>query len=289
MKHNWMITLTLIILFFVSQVVGLVVVDSYFEKSEEKEWKSLPSILGVDVERPEISPKLSIVYMTVAIILGTVLILFIVSFKRVFIWKLWFLLSVILCLQISLAAFLNEIFALFLALFFGFWKVFRSNFFVHNLTELFIYGGLAVIFVPMLNPFYAIILLFLLSCYDMYAVWKSKHMIKMAKFQTKAGIFAGFLIPYYKKKEDKSKKVNLEKKRTAVLGGGDVGFPLIFTGTVLVKYGLFSALIVTIFSTFALFILLFLSKKDRFYPAMPFLSAGCFLGFAIVKILNWIL
>ncbi len=278
MKHNWIITVALLFLFFCAQIIGLFVIEEYIYKSEETtEWRSLPSLLGFDVERPDVAPSVSIWYMVLAIVLGTVLILFIVNLKKVFIWKLWFLLSVVLCLQIALAAFLGEWLALVIAIIFGLWKVFVPNFIVHNLTELFIYGGLAVIFVPMLTPLYAIILLVLLAFYDMYAVWKSKHMIKMAKFQTKAGIFAGFMIPYSQSR-DKKKKI-----RTAVLGGGDIGFPLIFAGTVLFAMGLEQALVISIFATLSLLILLLLSKKDRFYPAMPFLTTGCLLGFAIVK------
>ena len=281
MKHNWIVTVALVFLFFVAQVTGLITIDKYVEKTDhEAEWKSLPSIFGVDVERPEVEPQISMWYMIIAIVLGTVLILFIVSLRRVFIWKLWFLLSVVLCLQIALAAFLGDWLALVLAIIFGLWKVFRPNFFIHNLTELFIYGGLAVIFVPMLTPTYAVVLLILLAFYDMYAVWKSKHMIKMAKFQTKAGIFAGFMIPYVQKERGKKVKI-----RTAVLGGGDIGFPLIFSGTILATMGLYQALIVTCFATFSLFLLLWLSKKDRFYPAMPFLAAGCLVGFAVVKLI----
>lgn len=277
MKHNWIVTVAVVILFFVAQVTGLFIIDKYYlEETKESEWKSLPSVFGVDVERPDVAPAVSIWYMVLAIVLGTVLILFIVSMKKVFIWKLWFLLSVVLCLQIAFAAFFNDFWALALAVILGLWKVFLPNFVVHNMSELFIYGGLAVIFVPMLTPLYAVLLLVLLSVYDMYAVWKSKHMIKMAKFQAKSGIFAGFMLPYIQKEGKKS------KTRTAVLGGGDIGFPLIFAGTILVSLGLLSSLIVALFSSFSLFLLLFFSKKDRFYPAMPFLTSGCLLGFLFV-------
>jgi presenilin-like A22 family membrane protease len=138
-----------------------------------------------------------------------------------------------------------------------------------------LYGGLAAIFVPILNVLYAFILLLALSAYDMYAVWRSKHMIKMAKFQTKSGIFAGLLIPY------KAPAVRGPKKpvRTAVLGGGDIGFPLIFSGTVLAASGFVPALLVSLGATAALFILLLLSQKDKFYPAMPFLTLGCAVGY----------
>ena len=102
---------------------------------------------------------------------------------------------------------------------------------------------------PLLNIFYAYILLIILSLYDMYAVWKSKHMVKMAKFQTRSGIFAGLLIPYGFKK---AKKKGMVKVKTAVLGGGDIGFPLLFAGTILVFKGWLPALIVTACATIAL-------------------------------------
>jgi len=35
----------------------------------------------------------------------------------------------------------------------------------------------------------------------------------------------------------------------------------------------------------ALVFLLFLSEKDKFYPAMPFISAGCFAGFGVILLL----
>ncbi len=45
------------------------------------------------------------------------------------------------------------------------------------------YTGIAILFVPILNVFWMIILLIVISIYDAYAVWKSKHMVKMANFQ----------------------------------------------------------------------------------------------------------
>ena len=115
--------------------------------------------------------------------------------------------------------------------------------------------------------------------YDMYAVWRSKHMIAMAKFQTKSGIFAGLLLPYQMPSLTGSKKGAKKSVRTAVLGGGDIGFPLIFAGTVLAASGFLSGLFVAIGATAALLVLLSFSQKNKFYPAMPFLTIGCAVGF----------
>ena len=46
-----------------------------------------------------------------------------------------------------------------------------------------------------MNIFSASILLVLISLYDMYAVWKSRHMVAMAKFQSSSNLFAGISIP----------------------------------------------------------------------------------------------
>jgi presenilin-like A22 family membrane protease len=117
----------------------------------------------------------------------------------------------------------------------------------------------------------------------------------MAKFQSSSKVFAGLSIPYKKikaapKKAAKTIKVNVQ---TAILGGGDIGFPLLFAGVVMksimlsntLAVGFLKSLIIPLTTTIALFMLLIKSKPDRFYPAMPFLSIGCFAGYLIVLLI----
>ena len=133
----------------------------------------------------------------------------------------------------------------------------------------------------------------------MYAVWKSKHMVKMATFMTENKLFAGLFVQYEsaKKKIKKTKKVTIKKTiqvKSAILGGGDIAFPLLFSITVLesliVNTGvtklvaLSQTLIITLFVTISLLLLFLKSKKDKFYPAMPFLTAGCLIGYAILML-----
>lgn len=286
MKHTLIVTSFLLVMFFVAQVAGLLITQAYIDQAASAEkgelvWKDLPTIAGMKMERPDVEPQFSIWYIIGAVLIGTLLILLIIRLGKVLLWKLWFYFAVVLCLQIAIAAFIPALYAFILALILGFFKIFKPNLYIHNATELLLYGGLAVIFVPILNVFYAFILLIVLSVYDMYAVWQSKHMIKMAKFQTKSGIFAGLLLPY------KAPALRGPKRqvRTAILGGGDIGFPLIFAGTVLVASGFLNAMIVALGATAALFILLLMSQKDKFYPAMPFLTLGCAFGYVITILL----
>jgi presenilin-like A22 family membrane protease len=287
MKHNWPVTILLVVLFLAAQLIGLGIISAYIDREKTAEtgvtsWKALPAIAGYTLERPEVSPGALIAYITAAVLIGTILILLIVRWQKVLLWKLWFLLAVVLCLDIAFAAVLSGAYALVLALVFGLLKIFRPSVIVHNLTELLIYGGLAVIFVPLLTPLTAIVLLVLISVYDMYAVWRSKHMVHMAQFQAKSGIFAGLLLPYGPHQLVFTGQARKGKVRTAILGGGDIGFPLLFAGAVLKEASLPYAFMISLGAALALLLLLYFGQRKRFYPAMPFITAGCLAGYGLL-------
>lgn len=170
--------------------------------------------------------------------------------------------------------------------------------FVHNITELLIYPGIASVFIPLLSIWAVIFLLFVISIYDMYAVWHAGFMQKMAKYQIeKLKIFSGFFVPYVGKKEREliknAKRSNtlhkLKKKKikvnVAILGGGDIVFPIILAGVVLQTLGFLQALIISIGATLALSYLFYISEKGKFYPAMPFISAGCLIALGIAYLI----
>ena len=263
MKHNLKITLILILLFVLSQIVGLVITQKYLAEATQ---------LPFGIERPQIQPKETFIQIAIAITITTALALLLVRFKGVGLWKLWFFLSIFFTLTISFNAFFNQIISIILAIVLSLFKTFKRNDFINNLTELFIYGALAALFVPILDILWVTMLLLLISLYDAIAVWKTKHMVSLAKFQTKSRLFAGLHITYQKKKE-------------AILGGGDIAFPLLFAGVVLKVAGILPAAIVVATTTLALLFLFTIGKKNTYYPAMPFLSIGCFVGFLIAALL----
>lgn len=286
MKHNWPITLLLVGMFLLAQVIGLGIIKAYVDVQRTAEtgqvvWKGLPAVAGYGLERPDVAPNVSVAYILLALLIGTVLILLIVRWQKVMLWKAWFWLAVVLCLHIAFGAFMPSGYAFGLALLLGSLKIFRPGIVVHNFTELFIYGGLAVIFVPILSVPTAVVLLALISVYDMYAVWKSQHMARMAQFQAASGIFAGLLLPYAPHKILLSAQKGVGKIRTAILGGGDIGFPLIFAGVVMKEVGMQQAVFVPLGATLALLALLWFGQRKKFYPAMPFLTLGCLLGYGL--------
>ncbi len=276
MKHNLSITFILALLFLSSHFVGLAIINKYLPKTlatGEVVEKALP----LNIERPEIEAETSFVPIFFIILISTILALILIKFQLFGLWKFWFFISILLTLIIAFSAFVSQIYAVIIAFILALLKLFKRNIIINNLVEIFVYGGLAAIFVPIFNIFSISILLILISIYDAYSVFKSKHMIKLAKFQEKTKIFAGLNIPY-KVKEGKK-----QISTTAILGGGDIGFTLFFSGVILKEFNLISALIVSFTAMLALLVLLFYGKKGKFYPAMPVLSLGCFIGFLIVK------
>lgn len=301
MKHTMKVTLMLLVVFLLAQFAGLAITNQYIDKelsaeTGETEFKDLP----LNMDRPDVPESQAYIFIITAVIIGTILVLLLVRFKGARLWRAWFFMAASLCLTMAFGAFMHQYLALALGVILSFYKVYRPNFYIHNLTEIFLYGGLAAIFVPIMNIYAAIILLLFISLYDMFAVWQSKHMVSMAKFQSESKVFAGLMIPYslkdLKKQSEAKKKVKAAKKskaptktvkvkssvKHAILGGGDIGFPLLFAGVLLKTYSFATVLIVPIVTTLALFGLFMYAKKDKFYPAMPFVTAGCLVGYFIV-------
>ena len=302
MKHTLKITLILLSFFLIAQIFGSYTIIKYLVV--EKTPEGIITIFHNDTAigpQPEVQQKtLSFIPLTIAILVGTVILLLLIRFRMRRFWKLWFLLAVWMSMAITIGVYINLKIALAVALLLALFKVFKSNPILHNLTEILVYTGIAIIILPFLDLISASSLLVLISIYDMYAVWKSKHMIKMAKFQTASKLFAGFMIGYKKEKKGKTviaqaPKTYKGKTRIAILGGGDIAFPLIFSAVV-IEYlilhditkmqAFFQSLIISLASGAALLFLFIKGQKDKFYPAMPFISIGCFIGLGIIWLIN---
>ena len=300
MKHSPKITIIMLSLFILSQLIGLLTISQYIDIKTTAE--SGNTQINEDlylIQPPGTDDNFSFIYITIGIVIGTILLLLIIKYSKHLLWKAWFFVAVLLALTIALNPYIIWLFAkiglqvsfiniitLFVALSLAYFKVFKFNPIIHNLTELLVYAGIASLIVPILTLSSIVILLIIISVYDIYAVWKSKHMVKLAKFQTKTNNFAGLLIPKQKIKKAPGVKGKKVKVKSAILGGGDITFPLLFNGVYLKYSGdILGSLIIVATCTLALAGLFYLSKKNKFYPAMPFLSLGCLLGFIISVII----
>ena len=262
MKHRLWVIVLLLLLFFLAQIVGLIVSVHYTTGAQ----------LPLGIERPQMNPETSYLSFFFVILIATAIALFLLHFRLFLLWRFWFLLSIFVTLVISLNAFFSFFVALAFAIVFSLWRIFKPNPFVHNLSEIFVYGALAALFVPLLTLFSAFILLVLISIYDYIAVRKTAHMVKLAKSQGDAKVFAGLLIPY--------------GKNVAMLGGGDIGFPLLFGAVAMHTFGLglldFRTYIIPLCAGLLLLALFVKGEKKKYYPAMPYITLGCVLGLGIL-------
>ncbi len=302
MKHNLRVTLVILAMFVITQFIGIYVVNHYFSNG-----------LPFGLQTPEIKQvgefNQVFFFMVVAFVMAVLLLFFLSRLNVEFIIKLWFFLVVLVALGISANVFLSGfvdsgitlfsitfpaswLLALIVVLPLAFLKIFGKNLLVHNATELFVYPGIAAVFVPLLNIYTISFFLVLISIYDFWAVWHSGIMQKMAQYQIKKlNIFSGFFVPHISKnirmKLEKMKPSERKKKKIrvniAVLGGGDIVFPIIAAGVALktAALGLPGSLFIILGATLGLGYLMFFSEKKKFYPAMPFITAGIFLGMLI--------
>ena len=319
MKHKLSITLILLGMFLITQFIGLFVVNAYAPTTQtivnpatgESETIIIEKPLPFGLQPSQNKATYNFVSIIFSFALAFALIFILMKYKWKLVIRLWFFFVVTLALAIAINAFLKytpltniinvSIVALVVSLLLSSLKIFKPNPYIHNLTELLIYPGIAAVFVAILTPISIIVLLILISFYDMWAVWKSGIMQKMAKFQmTELKIFGGFLIPSASKKvkaqilkikqKYKGKKMpaSVKKKKfkisLAILGGGDVIFPIITAGVFMRAYGIIPALLIIAGALAGLTFLFTITKKGKSYPAMPYISVGIFLAMLIWRI-----
>lgn len=295
-KHNITVTTLLVALFVITQLVGLGLIAHSMEVSVDKTGTIAVSYPDTAIgERPDTQGASSFLLLVIGVGVGTLLLLLLIKFRQVMVWKAWYFLAVTMTLAVALGAVVTVWIAGMLAFVLAAWKIFRPNVIIHNLTEVFVYAGIALLISPLLNVFWMSALLIAFALYDLYAVFKSKHMVAMAQFQTDSKLFAGVMIPYGKPRKAAPKQATQTttntQARSAILGGGDLALPLIFSGVVLhwlVEQGVgvgaaFGYTLLVVFgATAALAGLFVYAKKGKFYPAMPPIALGCFVGLALV-------
>jgi presenilin-like A22 family membrane protease len=270
MKHPTWITIILVAMFVVAQVFGLFVFSQYMNVNTKMPSKDTPIGQIQSNEVKDFNWQF-IVIIVCAILIGTGICLYLIRSGKFNLLKIWVGTALFVNLLVAMGAFVSVILAICIAIILTAlrmllvkWKYYP---YLHNATEIMLYGGFATLFAFVLNIWAVVILLVVVSIYDMIAVWKSKHMVKLAKGLIKGNIFSGLLINY--------------KGKKAILGGGDIAFPLLASVVMLRNFSWLPALCVIAGSTVALIVLFSISKKGKFYPAMPYISTGVFIGMLI--------
>lgn len=143
-------------------------------------------------------------------------------------------------------------------------------------------SSLGVTFTPLTVTF----LLIIFSIYDFIAVYKTKHMVKMAKEMIENRAILALVIP----PSLNGFKESLEKVKFggqfSILGGGDVIFPLLLSSS-LISQGVIDSFIVAVFATIGLAVSFYIFSSQKFHqaiPALPPIALFSIIGFLITKI-----
>ena len=180
----------------------------------------------------------------------------------------------------------SDIISLFLMSFLIFLLNKKKSVCLHNLCVALGIAGTISIAGLSVSPRSVVILLVLFSVYDFIAVYKTKHMVTMAKSMIKSGAILGFIIPhnfsYFNKKTD-----DINKGWAFVLGGGDIAFPLLLICS-LVPYSVVASVIVAVFSLIGLLFSfqIFIKQEERkAIPALPPIALLSIVGYFLAKII----
>jgi presenilin-like A22 family membrane protease len=138
------------------------------------------------------------------------------------------------------------------------------------------------------------ILIAALALYDFLAV-RFGYMLWMSKKLTESSTLPAFIIPQTinewnssLKKSDYSKLVNDEsfERKYSILGGGDVGFPLLLVSASYFGYGFADAIIVAAFTLIGLLCAYWIQAsllKGKPIPALPPIAILSLIALLIVR------
>ena len=171
--------------------------------------------------------------------------------------------------------------------------LFIKNVLAHDVGIILGVAGVGSLLGLAISPKVVVVIMIVLSFYDIIAVYVTKHMVKMAKTMMESGAIFGFIIPsqmrgffFHKQEAQAQVGAGLPTQagdRFMILGSGDIGLPVILASSV-VRYSLGDAIIVAGFSLLGLFIthLIFVNQRERKpMAALPPIATMSIIGYLI--------
>ncbi|MDP2946146.1 MAG: presenilin family intramembrane aspartyl protease, partial [bacterium] len=200
--------------------------------------------------------------------------------------RLFFLFALFSGTLITTSVFIPDTWALIFSLSLISFYVIWPRVWFHNLILILTLPGIAALLGTSLNPWTAVLILIIMSVYDYVAVYKTKHMVRMAKAMISGRAIFAMIFPEHWH----GFKSHLNEARPGegfmMLGTGDFVFPLIMAAS---AYAIspVAAWLVFSFALLGLLLmhLIFVSQKIRRpMPALPPLAAFAIIGFLLAII-----
>ncbi|MBN2126767.1 MAG: hypothetical protein JW703_00065 [Candidatus Diapherotrites archaeon] len=156
--------------------------------------------------------------------------------------------------------------------------IFSENIWLRNLTSVIATAGAGALIGVSLGIIPVMILIALLAVYDFIAVFKTKHMVTLAKSITKKNLSFTYALP--------------TKEHQFELGTGDLVIPLVFASSILNEFKaiktfpeyFFPAIIILAVSLIGLIITVEFVSKDKPLPALPIQSALMIITYFVISL-----
>jgi len=244
----------LLVLFFATQLLGLAVANVLIKENVK---------VTILTENPEDIENAFALFGY--ILLVTIIFLLIITFVKVRgITMLFEILALSATATLVFEALLPDIALLFVIIIILLRLLLKENLFVKNISSMVATAGAGALIGISIGVVPVIAFLSILCIYDYIAVFKTRHMIKMAEAITKDNAAFTFSLP--------------SKEKTYQLGTGDLVMPLVFATAVMSKtkanyaapYYFIPVLVILLASLLGLFATFYyLAKKKHALPALP--------------------
>ena len=164
---------------------------------------------------------------------------------------------------------------------------------VHDTVMLLAMASVGAVFGRFLSPWTAMVVLLALSVYDFLAV-RFGYMMWMVKKMSNTTALPAFVIPRYASEWSANlRKADLatlaqdkpSEREFSILGGGDIGFPMLLISSAYFAYGFAGSLVTAAFCLAGLLSAYALQRfvlKGRPVPALPPISVLAVIGLLIV-------
>lgn len=154
--------------------------------------------------------------------------------------------------------------------------------YVIDFFGVFIAGGIAAIFAISILPIYIILLLIILAIYDFIAVYKTKHMVKLA--ETVANSNLPLLMIFPKKEGYSYLKDELGGRNAIYMGLGDIVIPGMLISASFLEKGFIGFISTLAGSLIGFAVLMILIRKSP-QPGLPYLNGGAIAGYLLAHFL----
>src|SRR4030042_1906181 len=253
-----------------------------------------PFLEGSDLPYQETSIWFLVVYFFAAVVV-VVVVLFIIPLKKLgLIFRLLYTLLFALGIFVLVYPVLPEPVAYALGVLTGILWRFWAKIWVHNLILLIALAGISSVFGFFISPWTFMIFMLVISVYDILAV-RFGLMVWMADKLSETVSLPAFVFP--RKTTDlklslkavqvgEIRKEEADKREHTILGGGDIGFPLMLANSVYFASGIWAAILVGAFATIGLmgaFVIQRLWLKGKPMPALPPIAIASLIGFLIAS------